>query len=250
MTKPLPASKALPVVGQSVQPPAEVGESSFGRAKVRRASPTRRHKVVQKSHIVLKPDTKVPFPAVFVTSDKLTAQRRYVADEAKKWLEEKLRQGKQGAVVFDIDDTLINGNEAVAHGFQYMVELYRWALQHFPVELVTARPEEEKSNVMRMLHKRKLFVGFNNLHMMNTKEYNSGDTTYVKNFKWGKHLDFVKMYKDGVLAKMGDRLWDVAERHSPSTYLKHVPEELCYIFTDPKLGGTRSFKLPEGKHRG
>ena len=52
-------------------------------------------------------------------------------------------------------------------------------------------------------------------------------STYVKDFKWRKHQAFVKQY-GRVLARLGDRLWDVAERQSPNTYLKHVGDEVCY----------------------
>jgi hypothetical protein len=237
-------------------------DDTFGRAVARRptsprARPTspRTKKPVAKpvakpagSKVQVKPDRLVPFPAAFVHADNLTALRKYVADEAKKWLREQLKQGRQGAVVFDIDDTLINGNEAVANGFEHMVDLYKWASQHFPVELVTARPADDKANVMRLLHKRGLCVGFDHLHMMVPAEYNSGESTYVKDFKWRKHQDFVRRY-GRVLARLGDRLWDVAERQSPNTYLKHVGDEVCYVFTDPILGGTKSFKLPEGGRR-
>ena len=51
--------------------------------------------------------------------------------------------------------------------------------------------------------------------------------------------------KEGaVLARCGDKLWDVAHIDSLSTYLKHVDDKDCYVFFDPRLGGCLSAKLP------
>ena len=201
--------------------------------------------VVKLKPVTIVTDKQVPFPAFFVNATQMvkTAQRKYVAEHAKKTLQQHLKEGTQGAVVFDIDDTLINGNEAVTAGFEYMVELFKWAQVRFPVEVVTARPNDQKANVMQLLHKRGLTVAFDHLHMMDTKEYDSGKSDFVKDFKWGKHKDFVKQY-GRVLARLGDKMWDVAERHSPDTYLRHVGDRQCYCFADPALGGTWSYKLP------
>jgi predicted secreted acid phosphatase len=196
--------------------------------------------------VTLAPDREVPFPAFFVraAAQEKTSQRWAIARHARKHLAKQLAAGKRGAVVFDIDDTLINGNEAVAGGFEFMVDLYNWAsAKPFDVQVVTARPDEDKANVMKMLHKRGLCVAYDHLHMMDTEEYNSGDSEFVKDFKWGKHQDFVRRY-GAVLARLGDRLWDVAERQSPDTYLRHVGDRRAYIFADPALHGTWSYKLP------
>ena len=46
------------------------------------------------------------------------------------------------------------------------------------------------------------------------------------------------------VGRFGDKLWDVAELSSLDSYLSHVRDRDCYIFWDPKLGGTLSGKLP------
>ena len=254
----LSVAAPAPLSAGTARPAKAVNRPASPRTSSQRAqSPSRRPKSASKSgggsdkaEVAVTNDHRASFPAVFVESDNLTAQRKYVADEAKKWLKQQLQKGIRGAVVFDIDDTLINGNEAVAHGFEHMVDPFKWASVHFPVEFVTARPEDDKAHVMGLLHsdKRRLCIHWNHLHMMKTEEYHSGESKFVKDFKWGKHKEFVKKY-GVVLARLGDRLWDVAERRSPDTYLRHVGDEACYIFSDPVLKGTRSFKLPEGGRR-
>ena len=48
----------------------------------------------------------------------------------------------------------------------------------------------------------------------------------------------------GVVARFGDKLWDVAHVDSLDTYLQHVGDRDCYLFVDPRLKGTLSAKLP------
>ena len=39
----------------------------------------------------------------------------------------------------------------------------------------------------------------------------------------------------GVVARFGDKLWDVAHIDSLHTYLGHIRDRDCYVFLDPKL---------------
>lgn len=192
-------------------------------------------------HLV--PDPKVPFAAFFVRDRTKTAMRTVVAHQGIDWLKLKHAEGVRGCIVFDIDDTIINGNDAVVHGFDAMrVLLQEATLLRVPVRIVTARPDDQHAYVVSMLHKRGFDVPASRVHCLPAHLWGK-DTRHVEDFKWQKHLDFVKEH-GAVIARFGDKLWDVAHRDSLRTYLGHVDDKDCYIFFDPRLGGTLSGKLP------
>ena len=62
-------------------------------------------------------------------------------------------------------------------------------------------------------------------------------TRHVDDFKWAVHQKLVDDH-GAVLAKFGDKLWDVAHRSSLRSYLGHVSDADCYLFWDPRLNGT------------
>ena len=99
-------------------------------------------------------DPRVDFPAFFVKAKTKTEQRRFVAQHALLWLKLQHKRGARGAVMVDIDDTLIDGNECVKHGFELMRKLYDEASLVFPLHVVTARPDDQHANVMAMLRAR------------------------------------------------------------------------------------------------
>lgn len=188
-------------------------------------------------------DPKVPFPAYFVTGARGKTQlRAYVAQHARLWLRMQRARGAKGAVMIDIDDTLIDGNENVVNGFEFMRELYDEASLSFPIHIVTARPDEEHANVMVMLRKRGFRVPPDRLHMLPTHLYNRS-SRHVVDFKWKCFLKIAQTH-GGVVARFGDKLWDVAHHSSLDTYLSHVSDGDTYIFLDPHMGGTYSAKLP------
>lgn len=198
--------------------------------------------------IQLVDDTLVPFPAFFIKARTKTEQRRLVAEHALLWLEYQYRRGIRGCVVFDIDDTLIDEHERVTYGFEFMAKLYDKVSLWFPVHVVTARPKDQHDIVMKMLRKRGFCIPPDRLHMLPTSMYGLS-TRYVEKFKWNVHVQLVSQH-GFVVGRFGDKLWDVAEIRSLDAYLVHVRDRDCYIFWDPKLGGTLSAKLPgwEPKH--
>jgi hypothetical protein len=187
-------------------------------------------------------DSRVDFPAFFVKGKNKTELRSFVARHALLWLRLAHRRGARGAVMLDIDDTLIDGHEKVAHGFEFMQELYREACVLFPVHVVTARPDSDHGLVMRLLQGRGFCLPPDRLHMLPADLYGRS-TRHVEEFKW---QCFVKMNHQhgGVVARFGDKLWDVAHLKSLDGYLAHVGDKECYIFRDPALRGTLSAKLP------
>ena len=144
--------------------------------------------------------------------------------------------------MLDIDDTLIDGNQAVAHGFQLMQALFHEASLLFPVHIVTARPDDDHAHCMRLLRARGFAVPPDRLHMLPARLYGR-DTRHVEDFKHGVYVQIGRQH-GGVVARFGDKLWDVAHKDSLRTYLGHVDDRDCYLFLDPALRGTLSAKLP------
>lgn len=187
-------------------------------------------------------DKNTHFALFHVKAKTKTEQRMFVAFHAYDWIRFQYKRGMAGAIMVDIDDTLIDGNESVNHGFQYMKELYNDVGVLFPVHVVTARPLEDHHIVMKMLKERGFVIPPDRLHMLPTEFYGRGNS-HVENFKWKTFLAIAKQH-GGVVARFGDKLWDVANAHTLHTTLAHVKDEDCCIFYDPSMKGTVSYKLP------
>ena len=187
-------------------------------------------------------DPKAPFPGYFVRYKTKTEQRMFVAFHAYNWLRYQYKRGSAGAIMVDIDDTLIDGNESVHHGFQYMKELYNQAGIMFPLHIVTARPRDDHHIVMKMLSARGFCVPPDRLHMLPTDHYGK-DTKYVEDFKWKTCMEISRLHH-GVVARFGDKLWDCAHIKSLRDDLSHISDKDCYIFRDPRMKGCISYKLP------
>ena len=189
-------------------------------------------------------DTQVSFPAYFIRGTRSkTEMRMFLALVAKSWLTFEYKKGKRGAVMMDIDDTLIDGRENVAHGFEFMQDLYKHLSVLFPIHIVTARPDDEHQNVMQMLVKKGFCIPTDRLHMLPAKFYGK-DYSHVEDFKYDCYCRIVKRH-GCVIARMGDKLWDVAHMKSlRGGYLSHVKDKDCYLFKDPSMGPCVSCKLP------
>ena len=192
--------------------------------------------------ITIHPDEKVLFPAFTIRGKNKTELREFVAEHGLLWLEHQKTQGVKGCVMVDIDDTLIDGRELVHNGFQFMEHLYHTANRWFPIHVVTARPDDDKENVIDLLHKRNFMVDPDRLHCLPAHLYGRS-TRHVEEFKFGKFQELTKLH-DLVVARFGDKLWDSAHISSLDTYLSHVRDKECYIYWDPQMPGTLSAKLP------
>lgn len=248
-----PQAPAAPGVAPSASPhdPAEptygrvAKPGSAPRSKTRAKSPKGSKADAARSGVVrVAPDAHVSFPAFTVHGKCKRATREFVARHGLLWARFQHRRGARGAIMVDIDDTLINGHEHVANGFEEMRSFYVAASQLFPVHIVTARPDRDHAAVMKLLGSLGFCIPPDRLHMLPTKEYYAEDNyDYVERFKWKCYLAIGKAH-GGVVLRFGDKLWDVAHYKSLSTYLKHVPDTATYLFFDPQLGGTVSDKLP------
>ena len=187
-------------------------------------------------------DHKVPFPAFIVrTPSSKTFHRNFVATHGLVWLRLQHRRGARGAIMIDIDDTLLDGNERVKNGFELMKFLYDAASQLFPIHIVTARPDDCHDQVMKMLAERGFCIPVDRLHMLPAESYGKG-SELVEEFKYKTFVKIARLHH-GCVARFGDKLWDVADFSSLHTYLSHVDDAQTYIFLDPKLKGTASFQL-------
>ena len=192
---------------------------------------------------MLVPDDRVPFPAFFVKCKTKTEQRRFVAHFARNWARVQHERGYRGAVMVDIDDTLIDGNENVVNGFQFMKDVYTELGSLFPLHVVTARPDDDHLKCMDMLVKRGFCIPPDRLHMLPAHLYGK-ESVHVEDFKW-KTCCAISDSHRGVVVRMGDKMWDVAHHASlHSSLFAHVDDKDCYVFLDPAQKGTASFKLP------
>lgn len=197
-------------------------------------------------------DEKVQFPAFHVNAPTKELKRRFAAQNALTWCKYMHLNKSSGAIMIDIDDTIMNRNQnSECDGFGIVHKFYDEVSLLFPVYVVTARPDDAHEYVIRMLRKKGFSLPPDRLYMLPRDMYD-GPTRNVEVFKWKAYLNIAKKH-GGVVLRMGDMLWDVAslrslhacaERPSGSGYLSHIHERDCYIFMDPALNGTYSVKLP------
>lgn len=192
--------------------------------------------------VSIEKDLKVPFYGFYIRGKTKTEQRQHLAEQALSWLHVQKMRGAHGALLYDIDDTIIDGNEAVQHGFQFMKTLYNEASLMYPIHIVTARPDDNHGVVMQMLQKKGFCIPPDRLHMLPAHLWGK-DYKYVEEFKWKCFVKIGALH-GGVVARFGDKLWDVAHLDSLHSYLGHIKDKDCYVFLDPKLKGTFSCKLP------
>lgn len=188
-------------------------------------------------------DKKVPFPAFFVKFKTKTEQRRFVALHATYWVRCMHKMGRtEGAIVLDIDDTILDGHECVQNGFEYMRDFVDDLSKIYPLHIVTARPSDDRTNVMKMLHERRFMIPPDRLWMLPADQYGK-DLSFVEKFKSSACEKISKMH-NGLILRAGDKLWDVAHLETLKNGLSHVQEKDCYIFMDPFQSTTISCKLP------
>ena len=191
-------------------------------------------------------DVRAPFPCYFLRSRDKTTQRKGIAQFGASWCTAQHCRGIEGRVMIDIDDTLINSRESArCDGFQDMLQLYKDINPFFIIHIVTARPDYDKEGCLCMLHKRGFAVDPDRLHMLPGHLYDHSKHIDhdVTQFKWDCFRKLRAM-PGMVVARFGDKLWDVAHPDSIPRDLVHICDRDCIVFLDPRLGGTLSAKLP------
>lgn len=196
---------------------------------------------------VLLTDRSVSFPAFYVKGKNKTETRELLATHAMYWLKNQVRLGKKGALYFDIDDTIISSNNGVSmYGFTFLQDVFKEFQHIFHIHIVTARPERGRAETIDQLKSKKLYVMHDNLHMLDDKVYDHGTNEDFARFKWTAYLKIREKHGE-VIARFGDKMWDVAHftaLYSDRPYLKHVDDTAGYMFSDPRLRGTASYKCP------
>lgn len=175
-------------------------------------------------------DDKVLFPAYVYRDRRKTDARRMVGYDAAVWLRVQHRLGVRGAVVFDIDDTILNYNESVTQGFEEMHALFCEAFRMFPVYVVTARPSDQHEYVMKMLHKKGFCLSPDRLYLLPAEHY-GGPSELVEKFKW-ESVEEIRKCAGRIVARFGDKLWDVAPLAKLHRELAHVKDSDTYRFMD------------------
>ena len=181
------------------------------------------------------------FPMYLVRGLK-TDQREFIAHLAMDWVLYKYRQGASGAIMLDIDDTLIDGHECIKNGFGEMRTFFQRARKRFPMYIVTARPKSEHDDVMSMLHERGLTVEADRLMMLPTNQWGK-DTKFVEVFKWNAYKE-IRDRHGGVIVRLGDKMWDVSHIRKLNGMFANVKDVQCLTYMDPGMPGTLSGKLP------
>ena len=175
-------------------------------------------------------DLRAPFPAFTLRGRRKTDLRAAEAHAALVWLRVQHRLGVQGAVVFDIDDTILNHNECVVHGFEGMRALFQEAFRLFSVYVVTARPDDQHGYVMGMLQARGFPLPPDRLYLLPRDHY-GGPSRLVEEFKW-RSVQEIRAKAGRVVARFGDKLWDVAAMPKLHRELAHVQDGDTYRFMD------------------
>jgi hypothetical protein len=191
-------------------------------------------------------DKTVPYTAFHIQGRRVIDLRTYEARSAWVWLHACHKLGETGAIVFDIDDTILNGKEKVCNGFEHMRTIFRDAFSLFSVYIVTARPDDQHSYVMGMLTKLGFSLPPDRLYMLPKDLYDHGTTEDVEDFKWRSCLEIHERHKStgGVIARFGDKLWDVAPASALHADLGHVKDTHTYRFIHPLMPMTYACKLP------
>lgn len=159
-------------------------------------------------------------------------KRECVALIGTGWVHEVLRfKPKHPAVVLDIDDTLVDRQEKLNDGFQFMAEFFKDARMHgVSMHFVSARPESTRGEVLRLLNAACCGVDSRNLWLMTDRAYDSGDMDKVVSFKDASYKAIRRDHT--VIARFGDRLWDIARPKVVGTKLSALDDRSCFVCVD------------------
>ena len=190
----------------------------------------------------LKP-VSAPFTFCLVNANDARHQRQIAISWMRSWLSYKLEEKADAisAVVFDIDDTLVDRNE---RPIPPLMQLYHWCAENqLRCFVVTARPE---STTNRMATSRMLAAhGIVPKHLYMMPETSSlPSSEEVSSYKRRCREEIAQRYT--ILANFGDMWWDVirlpvARAHN---VLHDRDERECAILFPPQLHGEAAIKLP------
>lgn len=126
-------------------------------------------------------------------------QRRELMAYLDRYLRHCLRTGVHGALVFDIDDTLIFARSSSL--IPDVAAIYKKYSRHFPTYVVTARSNKWEAETAEQLHRHGL-DGYRKLLLLP-----DADRADPGVFKWRSRCD-IRRKHGRVLAAVGDQAWD------------------------------------------
>ena len=157
------------------------------------------------------------------------------------WMQFLKRCDVRGVVVFDIDDTLVDGDEVkidpVVKAFNRCVEL------GFKCAIVTARPEgvENRRETVRMLQRNDV-QGWESLYMM-PSNVRTFDAKSISRYKRSARDDIESRYR--ILANIGDMWHDLVRFPlvGPLQYIESFDHTSCGVLFPPMSHGEVAVKM-------
>tara|TARA_B100001540_G_C15769579_1_gene625677 strand:- start:181 stop:771 length:591 start_codon:yes stop_codon:yes gene_type:complete len=176
-----------------------------------------------------------------------SASRYEIAQILKCWFAYHNHIRSRGAIVVDLDDTLINHQQRVTEGFEHIRNALIDASHNFPFYVVTARPVEDHADVLRMVRKLGFHLADRRLYMMKTEEYYETDPKkrdrFSEAFKWESAIE-IEENEGRLLLRMGDRLWDAIPNPGKNeAKFSHIDDRQPFLFFDV-VHQTLCVKLP------
>ena len=181
-----------------------------------------------------------PYSCYRVDATSKRQKLEVIALVAKLWLRgyglAECSREHTPAIVYDVDETLIDGNQRVSGGYRRIREVFDEGRRAgFSTHLVTARPRSSRRDVLELLERERIVVDSSNLWMMDDGEWERNDPRDVKRFKYDSFKKIRKQH-GSVVARFGDRLWDICRPDHADTCLRDVQDKECVLFFDPGQG--------------
>ena len=169
-------------------------------------------------------------------------QHKAAVDWADTWLQYKMKQGANGALIFDIDETVITLEETE---IKPMCALFRKYRKLFNCYFITARPRTHKSfmDTMRVLKKLDL-LGFKDIYFMPKRSYDAKRDDYVLKYKFETRNKVCERENGSVLVRFGDMVWDIVSTSKNKKIDNLLDTQDCAIVFVPGLNGEVGVKLP------
>lgn len=147
-------------------------------------------------------------------------QRMQLMEYLDDYLEHCRRNSVSGALVWDIDDTLVENGRYEDYLIPETVAKYKKYETIFPTYIITARPASARFETLQMLRKNGI-KGYQQLFLLPpSMERDPGE------WKFRKRCAIERMNKR-ILATIGDQAWDAIRpddlRHKRLRDLKHGP---------------------------
>lgn len=177
----------------------------------------------------------------------VSEQRKKTMQWLDLWLTHEIKKGRRGALIFDIDETVIENTNNGEVLIKPVADLYKkYRDMGLPVYFITARPSVRgnKQETEKMLSRMGL-GGYRNIYLLSKEFYDQGHMG-VHKFKHSKRIEVLNICKD-VLVRVGDMAWDSLPPsttfRNDTSILKKIKNEDSYIIFHPKQNEV-SIKLP------